>query len=59
MTGKLIRDTSTPEKRAWWEAVQKAADRVRGEQGAETESADNESKAMQGAGGDDTQEPAK
>ena len=59
MAGKLIRDTSTPEKRAWWEAVQKAADLVRREQGANTESANNESKAMQGAEGGDAREPSK
>ena len=28
MTGKLIRDTSTPERREWWKSVLKAAERA-------------------------------
>lgn len=57
MTGKLIRDTSTDENRAWWDGVLKAADRVRQDGNATADLAHGKSKVVRGAGVSDEQKP--
>lgn len=55
MTGKLIRDTSTDENRAWWDGVLKAAERARQDENAAADLARGKSKAVQGSGVRDEQ----
>ena len=57
MTGKLIRDTSTDENRAWWDGVLKAAERARQDENATAESVHGGSKVVQDAGVSDEQKP--
>lgn len=59
MTGKLIRDTSTDENRAWWDGVLKAAERARQDETATAESVHGGSNIAQDAGVSDEQKPKK
>ena len=57
MTGKLIRDTSTDENRAWWDGVLKAAERARQDENTTAESVHGGSNVVQDAGVSDEQKP--
>ena len=57
MTGKLIRDTSTDENRAWWDGVLKAAERARQDENATAKSTHSESNIAKDAGVNDEKKP--